>query len=409
MAFLRAIGLMSGTSMDGVDVALIETDGQGQVVTGPSSFRPYAPTERAVLRQALVDASTLTARSHRPGVLGQAEALVTQAHIEAVQAFLAQHAIAAETVDLIGFHGQTVLHRPEAHLTVQIGDGAELARQCGRPVIFDFRAADVAAGGQGAPLVPIYHQALVAQARREGHALPDVVALLNIGGVSNATIMAHDGHLVATDVGPGNALIDDFMLARCGLAFDENGALAAKGRVNETVLKTMLAHAFFASPLPKSLDRNAFASHLVEPLSDEDGAATLTAFTAHAIARIVPHLNRAPEAWIVCGGGAHNPVLMKMLGEALQASVLRAEDFGWATDAIEAQAFAYLAVRSQLGLPITFPQTTGVAVAMTGGVRVEPGDHAQIDEIKAGLDEANVGIFASENDVAAVVAKYTKR
>ena len=218
MPLFRAIGLMSGTSMDGVDVALIETDGEAQVVQGPSGFRPYSEPERRLLRAALSDARALTSAAARPGILPQAEAFLARAHAEAVEMFCKDTGVDLAGVDLIGFHGQTVLHRPEARLTVQIGDGGELAALLGRPVAHDFRTADVLAGGQGAPLVPVYHRALVAQARHEGRDLPRNVALLNIGGVANATLLNGDDDPLACDTGPGNALLDDFILQRTGAA-----------------------------------------------------------------------------------------------------------------------------------------------------------------------------------------------
>ena len=369
---VRALGLMSGTSMDGVDVALIETDGEGRVEQGPTGFRPYSEAERALLRAALADARGVSERRQRPGVLLQAEEMVTLAHAQAVEAFLREQGVARDSVDLIGFHGQTVLHRPEARLTVQIGDGAALARACGRPVVYDLRAADVAAGGQGAPLVPVYHRALVAQARRAGAAMPDVVAVLNLGGVANATIIDADGGLTATDAGPANALVDDFVRARRGLAFDAGGALAASGTADQAIVARLLEHPFFAAPAPKSLDRDAFANQLLEQASDPDGAATLTAFSAQALGALLPHLRARPGLWIACGGGARNPTLLAMIESAVGAPVTTAERFGWSSDAMEAQAFAYLAVRSRMGLPLTYPETTGAPAPMTGGVRVEP-------------------------------------
>lgn len=372
MNLYRAIGLMSGTSMDGVDVAFIETDGEAQVVQGAFGFRPYSDAERRLLRAALADARTLANAAARPGILPQAEAFLTRAHGEAVEAFVKAQGIGLSSVDVIGFHGQTVLHRPEAALTVQIGDGEALAEMLGRPVVYDLRSADVRAGGQGAPLVPVYHRALAQQARRDGCDWPDVVALLNLGGVANATILCGEDEPVACDTGPANALLDDFVLARTGQAFDADGALGGAGILDEAALAALLAHPFFDLPPPKSLDRNAFSAAPVAALSDADGAATLTAFTARAVALLTPHLKRAPGLWIACGGGARNPTLLRMLREALGAPVSAAEEFGWSSDAMEAQAFAFLAVRSSLGLPITFPGTTGVRRAMTGGRLAKP-------------------------------------
>ncbi|HEV2957820.1 MAG TPA: anhydro-N-acetylmuramic acid kinase [Xanthobacteraceae bacterium] len=367
MAAVPALGLMSGTSLDGIDAALIETDGERIARFGPVGYRPYADGERDLLRRALAAATGLSDRTARPGVLAEAEALVTRAHAEAVEDFLRALAIARREVAVIGFHGQTVLHRPERRLTVQIGDGAALARRIGISVVFDLRAADVAAGGQGAPLVPVFHRALVENLQR-----PRPIAVLNIGGVANVSYI--DGaDLVACDTGPGNALIDDLMMARAGASYDRDGAAAAQGRVDEAWVAAALAHPFFAAPPPKSLDRNAFASLDAAGFSLEDGAATLTAFTAAAVAAVVPLLPRVPRSWIVAGGGARNATLMRMLAARLApATVETAQTLGWSSDAIEAQAFAFLAVRALNGLPITFPGTTGAPRPLTGGVVARP-------------------------------------
>jgi len=364
---LKAIGLMSGTSLDGVDVALIETDGERVWTFGPTSYRAYSDSERALLRQGLADAVSVTEREARPGVLTAAETLVTRAHVEAVEGFLETHTLSRDSIDVVGFHGQTVLHRPEQRLTVQIGDGHALAKSLGMPVVFDLRAADVAAGGQGAPLVPVYHSALV---RMLGHSGPTVV--VNIGGVANITYI--DGEtLIACDTGPGNALLDDFMLRRTGEAVDRDGKTAARGRADRDWIANALSRSFFTAPPPKSLDRNDFATLTVDGMSTEDGAATLTAFTAASIAMIAPMLPQGPANWVVVGGGASNPTLMRGLRERLgSATVARGSDLGWSGDAIEAQAFAYMAVRSLKGLPLTFPGTTGVTVPLTGGVLAKP-------------------------------------
>ncbi len=364
-----AIGLMSGTSLDGVDVAAIDSDGERIFRFGPTGYRPYSDDERTLLRQALADAKTLTDRSARPGVLAETEAFITRAHAEAVEAFLDAEGVARSDVAIVGFHGQTVLHKPAARLTVQIGDGAALARRLGLKVAYDFRAADVAAGGQGAPLVPIFHQALARSIDR-----PHPIAVLNIGGVANVTFV-DGGDPVACDTGPGNALIDDFMRATTGAPLDRDGDQAARGTVDESFVARVLAHPFFDLPCPKSLDRNDFALANVglPELSVADGAATLSALTAASVARVVAQLPEAPKAWIVAGGGARNPTLMKMLAARLApATVETADAVGWSSQSIEAQAFAYLAMRTLNNLPITFPHTTGVARPMAGGVVVRP-------------------------------------
>jgi anhydro-N-acetylmuramic acid kinase len=365
---LTAIGLMSGTSLDGVDVALIETDGRRVKAFGPSGYRPYTEIERRLLRQALTEAIHLPQRDARPGVLAEAERAVTIAHAEAVAAFTAQHHITCQDIDIVGFHGQTVLHRPERRLTVQIGDAAALAKAIHIPVMHDFRAADVAAGGQGAPFVPVYHRALAQSLEREG---PLVV--VNIGGVSNITYIDGDDTLIACDTGPGNALLDDFMARVTGQRFDCEGRLAAQGTPDGAWVARALELPFFGAPPPKSLDRNDFAALRLGEMAPADGAATLTALTAGAIARIVPLLPRMPKSWIVSGGGARNLTMMRMLRERLQpASVETADALGWSGDAIEAQAFGFLAARGLKGLPLSYPATTGVPIPMTGGVIARP-------------------------------------
>jgi anhydro-N-acetylmuramic acid kinase len=369
LGVVRAIGLMSGTSLDGVDVALIETDGERVAQFGPVGYRPYSDEEQDLLREALSAGISMNDRNARPGVLAEADAFVTRVHAETVEAFLDTENIDKSDVAIVGFHGQTVLHRPAARLTVQIGDGAALSRRLGIPVAYDFRAADVAAGGQGAPLVPVFHQALARDLDR-----PHPIAVLNVGGVANVTFV-DGGDPVACDTGPGNALIDDFMRARTGAPLDRDGDQASKGKADEAFVERVLANAFFNLPCPKSLDRNAFAfaNFGLPDFSIVDGAATLSALTAASVARIVRHLPELPKIWIVAGGGARNPTLMRMLAERLKpASVETADAVGWSSQSIEAQAFAYLAVRTLNGLPITFPQTTGAPKPMAGGVIARP-------------------------------------
>jgi anhydro-N-acetylmuramic acid kinase len=365
---MTAIGLMSGTSLDGVDVALIETDGKRVEAFGPSGYRPYTDRERGLLHQALTEAVHLPRRDARPGILREAERAVTIAHAEAVAAFTAQHHITRENVDIVGFHGQTVLHRPAQKMTVQIGDAAALAKAIHIPVMHDFRAADVAAGGQGAPFVPVYHRALAQSLEREGP-----MAVVNIGGVSNITYIDGDDTLIACDTGPGNALLDDFVFRTTGQRFDCEGRLSAQGSVDQAWVARGLQHPFFTRPPPKSLDRNDFAALALPVMSPADGAATLTAFTAAAIARIVPLLPKPPRSWIVAGGGARNLTMVRMLRERLQPATVEAADaLGWSADSIEAQAFGFLAARGLKGLPLSYPATTGVPIPMTGGVIARP-------------------------------------
>ncbi len=355
----KVIGLMSGTSLDGVDAALIETDGEAVVHPGPSLMIPYDLEMRALLRAALEDARAVAQGGPVPHSIRDAERRLTEIHADAVAALIEKSGV--RDVALLGFHGQTILHRPERRWTWQIGDGAQLARLTGIDVVNDFRSADVKAGGQGAPLVPLYHAAL---ARNSPLAQP--LAVVNIGGVANVTYINGD-HVLAFDTGPGNAPIDDWMHRHTGSPVDLNGEYAAAGKVDDAALDAMLANAFFGRPPPKSLDRMDFGVAAVEALSPADGAATLTAFTAASVARAREHFPDPATTWIICGGGRHNSTLMGMLQARVNAQVLKAEGARWDGDALEAEAFAYLAVRSLKGLPLSLPTTTGVAQPMTGG------------------------------------------
>jgi anhydro-N-acetylmuramic acid kinase len=368
---MKVIGLMSGTSLDGVDAALLDTDGAAVVRPGASLTMPYDAETRALLRQAIQDAAGLAEPGPATETIRAAERHLTDRHADAVAALLEKAGLAAREVDLIGFHGQTILHRPEQGWTWQIGDGARLARRNGIGVVNDFRTADVQAGGQGAPLMPLYHAALAA-----GSALPRPLVVANIGGVGNVTYI-DDDCVLAFDTGPGNAPIDDWMLRHTGKPVDAGGALAASGAVHDDVLAIMLDNCFFARRPPKSLDRMDFGLSAVEGLSAADGAATLAAFTAASIARAAAHFPSVPLTWIISGGGRHNDFLMAQLRTRLlekgAANVLKAEGARWDGDGLEAEGFAYLAARSRLGLPLSLPTTTGVPSALTGGVFHPPG------------------------------------
>ncbi|HEY7609604.1 MAG TPA: anhydro-N-acetylmuramic acid kinase [Alphaproteobacteria bacterium] len=351
---------MSGTSLDGVDAALIRSDGRGRVEFGPRTTIPYGDAIRRGLRAVL-------GKSEAPRAVVEA---LTRAHAEAVETLLSAHGVAPGEVDVVGFHGQTIWHRPEAGETVQIGDGALLARLVGIDVVNDFRSADVKAGGQGAPLVPVFHAAL---ARELEHPL----VVLNIGGVANVTwigaafdpaaMAPDDAALLAFDTGPGNALIDDWVLRHTGARCDTDGRLAHAGRVDAKAAAAILADPYFARTPPKSLDRGHFEAGPVRALSPEDGAATLVEVTAQAAAAARRFFPMPARRWLVCGGGRHNPAIMRALKAAVAAPVDAVEAVGWDGDALEAQAFAYLALRALDGLPITFPRTTGAPRPLAGG------------------------------------------
>jgi len=350
---LRTLGLMSGTSVDGVDVALIETDGERIASLGPCLTVPYADDVRRLIRAAF--------GAELPSdVTRAAERAVTEAHAVAVQRWSVEQGIALSNIDLVGFHGQTITHRPERRFTWQIGNGAALARSLGVRVVNDLRGADVAAGGQGAPLVPVYHAALAAD-------LPRPLAVVNVGGVANVTWVGADESLLAFDTGPGNGPIDDWCMRRAGQRYDKDGVLAATGNVDRTRLEHFSEHRFFARIPPKSLDRGDFSDAWAEGLGAADGAATLTAGTARALALAARHFPAPVVQWVICGGGARNPTLLRAIAEETRGKVVTAADLGWDGDGLEAQAFGFLAVRSLRGLPLTFPTTTGAPQPLTGG------------------------------------------
>lgn len=353
-----AIGMMSGTSLDGVDAALIKTDGVQVLERGSHITVPFEDNLFHLLHEAV----------HGRGDMLKIERDLTRMHADVVKQLLQQSGFRYRDIGVIGFHGQTVAHRPKEGITWQIGNGSLLAALTKIDVVCDFRRRDVAAGGEGAPLVPLYHAALAKH-------MPLPVAVLNIGGVANVTwvgksedhgesIMAHD--IFAMDTGPGNAMLNDWVRRHTGQQYDKGGAIAAKGKVNEGVIEQYLNHPYFKATPPKSLDRNTFSFEAVQGLRLEDGAATLTAFTARAAAKSRTHFPASPKHWLVTGGGRHNPVMMAMLAELLP-DVRPVESVGWEGDALEAQAFGFLAVRSLYNLPLTLPTTTGASHAVTGG------------------------------------------
>ena len=370
MALMTSIGLMSGTSMDGIDVAMIKSDGEKSVERGPSMEIEYDGETRRAIEQGLVDALSISDdRDARPGDLTALELLITGLHADAVASFLIAHGILATDIDVIGFHGQTVLHRPDKKLTVQLGDGALLAIKANIPVVFDMRAADMMAGGQGAPLVPVYHRALASLLPVEfAHEWP--VAFVNIGGISNITFIPRRGELVAFDTGPGNALIDQWVQNVAGIPFDQGGEIASEGSIDQIMINRYLSAQYFSKKLPKSLDRNDFQPPLPGEIELADGARTLARLTAEAIFAASDHLPEKPNLWIICGGGSKNDVIMSDLGELTAQSesrIISAEQAGFNGGAMEAEAFAYLAIRSFKNLPITFPGTTGCKSPTLGG------------------------------------------
>jgi anhydro-N-acetylmuramic acid kinase len=344
---------MSGTSLDGIDVAAVESDGEARVATGPSLTIPYPPEFRERLRAVLGGV----------GAIAEVEQELTRLHAAAIVTFREQHP--RTSVKLIGFHGHTILHEPENRRTWQVGDGALLARLTGCDVVCDFRSTDVAAGGEGAPLAPLYHAALAAE-------LPKPLAVLNLGGVGNVTWIGERDAILAFDTGPGNAMLDDWVRHHTGRAADLGGALARGGAVSAPHVANFLKAPYFARVAPKSLDRDAFTPFLPTGLSVTDGAATLTEMTAAAVAAARSHFPLPAREFLVTGGGRHNPALMAALARRLGVVVRPVEAVGWDGDALEAQAFAYLAIRSLRGLPLSLPTTTGAPHPMRGGRLFRP-------------------------------------
>lgn len=356
-----ALGAMSGTSLDGVDAALLRTDGQRVFAFGETGYRAYSDKERAVIRAAL---------GAWPGEAG------VEAAAEVVETAHAVLLSGIKGADLVGFHGQTLAHDPRGRGTHQAGDGRVLAEVLQRPVVWDFRSADVELGGEGAPLAPFYHFACAKWA-----GLTEPVAFLNLGGVGNVTwvdpskeVPEAEGALLAFDTGPANAPINDLMTRRLGKALDEGGAVAAQGDVDPAVVEAFLEDGYFFKMPPKSLDRDSFSGlgAAVAHLSDADAAATLAGCAVAAVARGMEHCPAPPTRLFVTGGGRHNRVMMAGLSVLLDCPVEPVEAIGLDGDMLEAQAFAFLAVRVARGLATSCPTTTGVRAAVGGGVVSEP-------------------------------------
>ncbi|MEQ9815244.1 MAG: anhydro-N-acetylmuramic acid kinase [Azospirillaceae bacterium] len=355
----RAIGMISGTSMDGLDIAFIETDGETVSRFGPTRSYSYEPA----LRRRLLEIAANPDEA-RKAPLVEEDRAVTLAHVDGLSRFATETGVALAACDVVGMHGQTILHLPRERFTRQLGDGQDLADAIGVTVIDRLRHDDVAAGGEGAPFAPLYHAALARSLRQP-------VAVLNLGGVGNVTYLDGDA-IVAFDTGPANAMIDDWVWRHRGMAFDAGGAIAASGRVDREALARLMDNPYFDLAPPKSLDRNDFPADPVGALGVEDGAATLAAFTIESVARAVAHLPSTPLRWLVTGGGRHNATLMGGLAERLGVPVAPVEAVGWDGDALEAQMVAFLAVRSLRRLPLSIPSTTGVPEPMTGGRRCQP-------------------------------------
>lgn len=368
-----ALGFMSGTSLDGIDAAFILSDGLCILDKGPTSFLAYEPEFRQEVRQCF-------GQPEHNSFVRQVEVKLTRLHAELAHKMIEETSIAPQ---LIGFHGQTIFHVPPK--TLQIGDGELLSELVRVPVVYDFRSNDCLNGGQGAPLVPIYHQALA-------KSLEKPLAIVNIGGVGNITYMDDSETLIAFDTGPGNALIDDFVLQAYGIPFDKDGAIAARGIADQLLVQSWLKEAFFTKSYPKSLDRNHFSmiKDSLAQMSPADSVATLTLFTASTIALACAQLPKLPKQLVLCGGGAKNQTLQNFLEESLNStSIITAQSLGWESDFVEAQAFAFLAIRSFYGLPISFPLTTGVKVPLTGGRIIETMHNGSFERLTVPMRSSN--------------------
>jgi anhydro-N-acetylmuramic acid kinase len=361
----RCLGLMSGTSLDGIDLAYLETDGHQILKIGPSSYRPYYQDFRDRL-------STILGQSAPTDQTKAIEQELTDRHIEVIKDFMKDFDLSADDIDLIGFHGQTIYHNPLEKKTWQIGDAQKMANHLGIDVVGDFRIQDVESGGQGAPLVPIFHLALASQLQCQ---FP--ICMLNIGGVANVTYIPNENpeEMVAFDTGPGNALLDDWCLRYFQKAYDENGSISKKGKCNQAIIDDILSDTFFQSPVPKSLDRLHFHAYLekLQNISPEDGAATLLGLTVQSMLLAFKSLPAMPKQIILMGGGRKNANLVDQLKAALpQVHIQSIDDLGLNGDFIEAEAFAYLAGRHMAHLPYSFPKTTGVSQPMMGGKCYKP-------------------------------------
>ena len=358
---IRALGVMSGTSMDAIDVAALVTDGEDYIQCGTTGMGAYSEGLRYHLLSLIAD--PVRAAADPDPALVRA---ITDSHCDAVEAFCAAQGTNPSSYQVIGFHGQTVFHAPERGITRQLFDGQHAANRLGSIVVCDFRTADVRAGGQGAPLAPLYHQARLGE-----HRSP--VMILNLGGVANVTYV-HGSQLLAFDTGPASAMMDDFVKKRLGFLFDRDGQLAREGQIDHDQIKQWLTHPYFTKTPPKSLDRNTFHHCMssVDSLGDADGVATLAAFTIESIVKALDHVPIPPREWYVCGGGRHNKYIMENLSARLGTLVEPVEALGWNGDMLEAECFAWLAVRSLKALPLSLPTTTGVPHPLTGGTIHHP-------------------------------------
>lgn len=363
-----AIGLMTGTALDGnVDAALLKSDGERIIELGNFIFSPYSDLERGLLANAVEAALEWNFLGQKPDIFDEAEDVVTRIYAQAINRVLEASGLKAHEINLIGAHGLTLIHRPpengENGQTLQLLNGPKLAQLCGIETVYDFRSNDMANGGQGAPLAPIYHAALM-----EFSGIEPPAAILNLGGVGNITFWGEKGEIIAFDTGPANGPLNE-LVEKHGLGnFDKDGEIALSGKSNETVLQKILEMPYFDAPFPKSLDRYDFPSNLVNELSLNDGAATLAALVGASVDKAIALLPQIPKFLVLAGGGRKNPAIIREIEDRCKIVTIDADEIAMRGDAIEAECFAFLAIRSKLGLPISFPSTTGVKSPLSGGI-----------------------------------------
>ncbi len=355
---ITSLGLMSGTSMDGIDIALIKSDGQKINDRGANKYYPYSPK----IKNSLV--KLINNKTNSLLEIKEIELEITKKHIAAVKDFLTKNKIDKNNIDIIGFNGQTILHNPRKGITWQIGNAQMLASGTGIDVVADFRTKDLVFGGQGAPLVPIYHLALFADYKKP-------VLVLNIGGVSNITYIENnqEENLIAFDVCFGNAPLNDLVKKKTDKDFDKNGLLASKGKVNQDFTKAILALNYFKKQPPKSLDRNQFDEVIKKfsKLKMEDILASLVFIIGQSVTNSLKFLPKKPLEILVCGGGRKNLEIMKSIENTTQIKTTNIDNLKIGNnsingDFIEAEAFGFLAIRNLLNLPISYPKTTGISL-----------------------------------------------
>lgn len=354
MDSVLAIGLMSGTSRRGVDAALIETDAFEHVRPLVFQTNPYSPGVRSLLAQAREVAQSLPIPGPHP-VIDEAASVVSSLHLEAIRKLLSSSGFEHTEIEVVGMHGHSIMHRPESGTSWQLGNGLALATESRINVVSDFVATDQGEGGCGGPLLPVFYRALM-------HEEAKPAAVLDLGETARLTAHYSDRELGSLEVGPGTRLLDAWMQLHFDKDFDEDGAMSARGTPDEDVIEELIAHPYFRKEAPKSVDLDIFSIAPVRDLSPEDGAATLAAFTAECVVRGLLRLAQRPDRFWVAGGGRKNATLLRMIASRTGISARPIDKLGWNGDALDAQGYAYLAVRRVALKSSTYPETTGVKV-----------------------------------------------